>query len=68
MYKTGLKGSVNDAYSGNKSTKLYNSLTAQKGKKYADAVESRVKQKAVRALVADTALLAVGLSMIKKYS
>jgi len=55
MYKTGLRGSIAD--SGGRSTRLYNSIKSKKGKAYADKVEKKVQNKAVRSLVGGTAVM-----------
>ena len=68
MGKSGIRGSIADAQSGVKSTKMYQKLAATKGKDYANAVETKLKRKTYGELAASGALFAVGLAMVKKYS
>lgn len=54
MYKTGLPGSAADT---GRSTRLYNTIKAKKGKEYADKVQKKVQNKAVRQLVGGATLM-----------
>ena len=58
MKKSGLVGSYKDDTTGGRSTKLYNKLKAEKGKKYADAVQKKVEKKVVGELVGTAAVTA----------
>lgn len=48
MSKTGLPGSYKDSASGGRSTNIYNSLKAQKGKAAADKIQQKVQDNAYR--------------------
>lgn len=63
MQKSGLVGSAADAYSGGKSTNLYKHLKSTKGKAYADKVQKKVQNVAVKQLVG-TAVVGVGLAVV----
>ena len=51
MQKSGLAGSTLDMQSGGRSTKLYNHIKATKGKAYADKVQKKVQNVAIKNLV-----------------
>ena len=54
MYKTGLPGSASD---NGRSTRIYNTIKAKKGKTYADKIQKKVQNKAVRQLVGSGVVL-----------
>ena len=56
MQKTGLANSTYDSLKGGKSAKLYDHLTATKGKAYADKVQKKVQNVAVKQLVGSVAV------------
>lgn len=58
MQKSGLAGSGLDTQSGGRSTKLYNHIKATKGKAYADKVQKKVENIAVKRLVGTVAVTA----------
>lgn len=58
MQKYGLRGSARDVQTGDKATALYNHISTQKGKAYADRVERSVQNRAFAQLAAGTAVLA----------
>lgn len=60
MKKSGLVDSYADTQSGGRSKRLYDKLKAEKGKKYADAVQKKVEDRVVGELVG-TAIVGVGL-------
>lgn len=64
MAKIGLPGSVNDANSFGKSTSVYNSLKAKKGKKYADAVLKSANRR-VNAGLATSVVTLAGLAVVE---
>ena len=66
MSKSGLVGSARDRETGGRSTRLYNHLTAIKGKEYADAVQEKV-QNVAYAEIAGSVAVAVGLSFAQAY-
>ena len=57
MQKTGLANSAYDVSKGGKSAKLYDHLTATKGKAYADKVQKKVQNVAVKQLVGTVAVM-----------
>lgn len=57
MQRNGLAGSAKDKYSGGQSTRIYNQIKAEKGKKYADAVQKKVQTRAVATLAGSAAVL-----------
>ena len=59
MQKSGLAGSAADVQSGGRSTALYNSLKATKGKEYADKVQKKV-QNVAYAQIAAAATVTIG--------
>ena len=63
MWKSGLPGSAADR--DNRSTSLYKSIKAKKGKAYADKVQKSVERKAV-ASIAGTATVALGLAVANR--
>ena len=63
MQKSGLVGSAADDSSGGRSTRIYNHMKAEKGKKYADAVEKKVEKVAV-ANIAGSVAVAVGAQVV----
>jgi hypothetical protein len=63
MQKSGLVGSAADRNSGGRSTKLYENIKATKGKAYADKVQKKVENVAVKQLVG-AVTVAVGASVV----
>ena len=63
MTKSGLPGSAKDNYMRNRSTRLYNSIKAEKGKKYADDIMKKTQNRTVGALAA-TAAFTVGTMVV----
>ena len=61
MSKSGIVGSAADSYSGGRSTSLYNSIRAQKGKAYADTVHKKVQNRTIRSFAGS---FAVGAGML----
>ena len=66
MSKTGIRGSILDIRSGNQSTKLYDSIKANKGKEYADKVEKKVQNRAFAVMAGSTAV-ALGATLASAY-
>ena len=64
--KSGLPGSISDAQSGGKSTAVYNSMKAKKGKEYADKVVSKAEKQVVAELVG-TLAVSYGLAFTAAY-
>lgn len=62
MSKSGLAGSALDRSSGGRSTRLYNQLKQEKGKKYADTVMKKTQNRAIGTLVG-TAAFVVGANV-----
>lgn len=58
MQRTGLPGSMRDNQSRNSSTKIYNQLKIEKGKKYADRVSKSVQNRAYATLAGSAAVTA----------
>ena len=67
MQKYGIRGSAKDVKSGDKATALYNHISTQKGKAYADRVERHVQNVAFTQLAASTAVLAGSLYLQNKH-
>lgn len=63
MSKSGLAGSAADRASGGRSTRLYNQLKQEKGKKYADTVMKKTQNRAVATLVGSAVAL-VGVTVV----
>ena len=66
MQKTGLAGSALDRSNDYRSTKIYNEIKAQKGKKYADRVAKKVQNRAVTQFAVGTAV-ALGAAFASAY-
>lgn len=66
MQKSGLAGSAADDQSRGRSTAMYNHIKAQKGKKYADAVQKKVQNVAV-AEFATATVVALGSAAAEAY-
>ena len=66
MQKSGLAGSVADKRSGGRSESMYIHLKRQKGKEYADAVQKKVQNTAIRRFATGTAL-AIGSAAVSVY-
>lgn len=64
--KGGLPGSINDAETGGESTRYYNHMKVSKGKKYADAVEKKYRNKTFAAAGVATAI-SVGMMVSTIY-
>lgn len=65
MARSGLQGSAADAQSGGRSSRLYDQITRDKGKEYADRVEAKVKSDLITTAVASGVLFIAssGLNM-----
>lgn len=66
MQKSGIRDSISDTQSRGRSTRIYNSVKAQKGKAYADRMEKSVQNRAVGTLVV-TAVVGVGMMAVSAY-
>ena len=67
MYKNGgIRGSAGDSAKGGLASYTYAQLKAKKGKSYADKVEKAVQNKAVKELVAGTAII-IGSQVVTFY-
>lgn len=63
MGKYGLVGSANDTQYNSRSTKLYNSLKAKKGKQYADKVHKNLERRTYASLIGSVAVAAGTLAV-----
>ena len=66
MTKSGIVGSAADKRTGGRSEFMYNHLKRQKGKEYADAVQKKVQNVAVKRFVAGAAI-GIGSSVVAAY-
>lgn len=66
MRKYGLSGSIMDAQSGGKSTKLYDHIAAKKGESYAMAAERKMKKQLITSAVVAT-VAGIGMSVASAY-
>lgn len=66
MTKSGIAGSVADKRTGGRSEYMYNHLKRQKGKEYADAVQKKVQNVAVKRFVAGAAI-SIGSTAVAAY-
>jgi hypothetical protein len=66
MGQYGIRGSAGDTMSGRSATKIYDHIAAQKGKEYADRVERKVQNVAVKDLVGSAAVV-TGAAILATY-
>ena len=63
MYKSGLPGSRNDRGTLGRSTRIYDKIKAEKGKKYADDIVNRLHKRNVAVIVGSSAALAGSMAV-----